>query len=188
MQTLNLICFGDTLSPKSSSEPFFWRSAPSPCSDSPYRSPLCGFYAFIPITSNTHTCEINHCRQIKIVILFCIFNLCQAFISTKDLFLKIKYSMWIIWMGTWWVVNVFNFLRIHLKLLVLKNCIGLIFCFLFFPVDIKPENLLISSDDVLKLCDFGKFCFSYKSTEARLIYKNTLQYTVCTAVYPYPDP
>lgn len=25
--------------------------------------------------------------------------------------------------------------------------------------DIKPENLLISSDDILKLCDFGKsFC------------------------------
>lgn len=25
-----------------------------------------------------------------------------------------------------------------------------------FPLDIKPENLLISSDDVLKLCDFGE--------------------------------
>lgn len=27
---------------------------------------------------------------------------------------------------------------------------------LFFSSDIKPENLLISSDDVLKLCDFGE--------------------------------
>lgn len=27
------------------------------------------------------------------------------------------------------------------------------------PTDIKPENLLISSDDVLKLCDFGEFGF-----------------------------
>lgn len=29
--------------------------------------------------------------------------------------------------------------------------------FLRFSSDIKPENLLISSDDILKLCDFGKF-------------------------------
>ena len=27
---------------------------------------------------------------------------------------------------------------------------------LIFP-DIKPENLLIGTNDVLKLCDFGKF-------------------------------
>lgn len=26
-----------------------------------------------------------------------------------------------------------------------------------FLTDIKPENLLISSEDVLKLCDFGEF-------------------------------
>lgn len=29
--------------------------------------------------------------------------------------------------------------------------------FLCFSSDIKPENLLISSDDILKLCDFGRF-------------------------------
>lgn len=37
---------------------------------------------------------------------------------------------------------------------------GLIMNNLFSSVsrsDIKPENLLISSDDILKLCDFGKF-------------------------------
>lgn len=29
----------------------------------------------------------------------------------------------------------------------------------FFSSDIKPENLLISSDDVLKLCDFGEWTY-----------------------------
>lgn len=28
-----------------------------------------------------------------------------------------------------------------------------------FSSDIKPENLLISSDDVLKLCDFGEHLY-----------------------------
>ena len=27
----------------------------------------------------------------------------------------------------------------------------------FIFLDIKPENLLISKNDVLKLCDFGKY-------------------------------
>lgn len=30
--------------------------------------------------------------------------------------------------------------------------------------DIKPENLLISSEDVLKLCDFGEFLYRMLST------------------------
>ncbi len=29
-------------------------------------------------------------------------------------------------------------------------------CLFFSLLDIKPENLLISSEDVLKLCDFGE--------------------------------
>lgn len=33
----------------------------------------------------------------------------------------------------------------------------------FLSSDIKPENLLISSDDILKLCDFGKF-FHHSAT------------------------
>lgn len=39
------------------------------------------------------------------------------------------------------------------SLCIVCECDG----FLCFFSDIKPENLLISSNDILKLCDFGKF-------------------------------
>ena len=41
-------------------------------------------------------------------------------------------------------------LRIFLTLNYHTSC--------FYVTDIKPENLLISKNNVLKLCDFGKYC------------------------------
>ena len=55
------------------------------------------------------------------------------------------------WLDVTEAVQRWHLISVYVKILCMNDIN------FFFISDIKPENLLISKDDTLKLCDFGKF-------------------------------